>query len=115
MRRTPGKPFNELSIGRVTASSSSSAAIEAFCVMTLKTGTVRFGKDVRRQLTVGGDARADRDHQTTEHERATLERRTNEAFDHCGLLMRMRGGAAHGLRLQRESALDDDAVAGLYA
>ena len=31
------------------------------------------------------------------------------------LLMRIRGGAAHGLRLQRESALDDDAVAGLYA
>jgi hypothetical protein len=33
-------------------------------------------------LTVGGYARADRYQQTTQHERAPLERRTNEAFDH---------------------------------
>ena len=56
-----------------------------------------------------------RDQQAAEHQRAAVERRADDSVDHSGLLTPIRGGATHGLRLQRKRALDDDAVAGLDA
>src|SRR5690349_15182436 len=117
-RRTSGKPVSATSIGIAIAVSSSSAPIDAFCTMTLKTGAERSGNTSRRRSF--NHTAPITDPASTSSNATTgfaNERVMIFAMNEGSLVVRMIASAFGFLRfrLQQERAIDDDRLAGLQA
>src|SRR5688500_4518050 len=117
MRRTSGRPASAVSIGIATEASSSSAPIEAFWTMTLKTGADRSGNTSRRscwKLRAPKTA-ATRTARIVNAGRAKAAS-SRRVFTAASVPVLVRAaGSLLGFRLQQECAVHDDGFAHLQA